>query len=240
MEQTQEADIQSEITDTEMNKAEAGVNVKTRNSLEFIKETSANAVKLVQEIFVNNILVDVFNRDYSLNENHSYVPLNQQTYQKQFDWGNLFVSNEAVFSFNEEWQNFEGTLTSTLSLILNGSIFGERTTDNPDQNNDNGSEPSDPVVTDHPSHETNDGNNIEIPATPVTAETSQVSKQEVTAVPTATANDQSQPVSSKPNVIENGKELPNTSTNNFNVLLLGILLLAAGIGILFSRKMKQN
>ncbi len=247
MKQTQEADIQSNQPEAGSNSAEAGVNVKTSNFIKIIKDTSANIVKFVQKIFVNGALADVVKQKYILNENNLSGSTAEQNYQKQFEWGNLEVSNYAEITFNEELQSFTAKLTSTLSLLFNKSML-ETSTGKPDQNNDNGTSPdhngesgapSEPSDTSSKDSETRDNN--ETPAAPISSQaSSQVTKQGALAIPVKAAEEHTQQVSVKKDQTGHGNQLPNTNTNHYNLLLLGLVLLGFGLAVQFTMKKQRN
>ncbi|WP_419954918.1 LPXTG cell wall anchor domain-containing protein [Neobacillus niacini] len=116
MEQTQTAEVKGSAVDALKKVFEAGVVVTSRNYIEIVKDTAANFVKVIQEIFVNDELVDSIHQDYNVDEIGIQMP--HQTYQKDYDWGSIFVQNLATINYNEPLQVFNTSMTSFLSVVF--------------------------------------------------------------------------------------------------------------------------
>ncbi|MCQ6278539.1 LPXTG cell wall anchor domain-containing protein [Bacillus sp. EB600] len=268
IEQTQTVEVKGSIVNTIKDFVESGVKVTSRNYIEIIKETTTTVANFIQEIFVNNELVDRFTNDYSLEGNDSYH--SQQAFQKQYDWGNLNVENLASVQYNEQLQQFETSMSSYLSLVFGmiGNIDCPKPAPNdnnePPAENNNDDNTSTPPA---PPTESGGGDkgNSDVPASDTVqeptgnSETNTGSGQQATSgqavqtIAVSVSQDHVQttvaPVSqdhvqtiaapvSNNNV--QGNSLPNTATNSYNLLVLGLVLITAGGLLYYTVRKKLN
>ncbi|WP_462410141.1 hypothetical protein [Neobacillus sp. Marseille-QA0830] len=209
-EQTQQAEVKGSIVDALKRAVDVGVNVTSRNYVEIVKDSVKSIVKIFQEIKVNDEVVDVFSNEYTLEEleNGSH----HQKFEKQYDWGNLIVTNFAKVSFNETLQQFETTMSSFLGLgfLMEKETEGKPTNDGPvtppvDGNDDpvtppqDGNQGDDPVTppangNEDPVTPPQDGNSGEGPATPPSNGNEGTVTPPQSETPVPTASQQPQPV----------------------------------------------
>lgn len=239
-EQNQTAEAKSNMNNGENCSVAAGVQVATSNSIEVIKNTSVNAVKLVQKILFNNQIVES-SQDYTFDGNTSYSV--EQKIQKQYEWGFVEVTNSTFVHFNEKFQSVEATLTSFINLVFNKkqSCNGDSDKPKPDDghppdtnnggnssgSNDSG-DPSKNPITPNPGQTEKTSDENSIPAVPVNE-----TKLEQT-VSSDSGNVWTAPSKSDANqTAANVNTLPDTGSNNYNILIVGLLLLVSGTGSLF-------
>ena len=247
--------MKGSIVNTLKDIVESGVNVTSRNYIEIIKETTTTVAKFIQEILVNNELVDRFTDDYSLEGSDSYH--SHQIFQKQYDWGNLNVENLASVQYNEQLQKFETSMSSYLSLVFGmiGNIDCPKpapieNNEPPAENNNDdntGTPPAPPTESgggdkgnsDVPASETvqeptgNSETNTGRSASSVqTVQTISAPVSEYHAQTTAAKAGQDHAQTIAAPVSNNnvqGNSLPITATNSYNLLVLGMVLITAGL-----------
>lgn len=262
MEQTQTAAVKSYLIDTLENVVDIGINVTTRNYIEVFKDTTNSLIKIIQEILVNDELVDVVDYDYALEENDSHASL--QTFHKEYEWGSLIVENSSSILFSEQLKTYQTSMTSFLSLVFGFGKTSNGVSDEPTPNEDEElpSELEDGNTEEEPAPaypeddeeeelppESNDGENgvDPVPAAPVGSDESdpkpnQGDKSQVSFTPVTTELEDVTPIkiNSGDNNVQtpanNENQLPNTATNTFNYLLLGILLVSAGTVVFWQRR----
>lgn len=241
--QVQAAIVNGLLVNTLTEVVQVGVTVTTQNYLEVIKDTTGEFVKFVQKIFVNDQLIDDSSRTTALDAKNVHGAF--QSYEKEFDWGKVIVKNVAVLFLNDQTPDYKAFLKSGISLVFGAELFGgpepkpttppggddEEPTTPPDDNN--GEEPTTPPDDNQGGEPTNPpidqlGEN----PTPVSSNSDASTPSVVKAVTSAT------PVKTATTPASKANELPNTATNHYNLLLFGIVIVAAG-SVLILRKSKK-
>lgn len=252
LDQVQEAIVDGYLINTLQEVVQVGVTVTTQNYMEIVKDATGGVVKFFQKIFVNDQLIDRTERETALDEKNVHGAF--QSYEKEFDWGKVIVKNVAVLFLNDETSDYKAFLKSSISLVFGAELFGapeqkpstppggddEEPTTPPGDNNggepttppgdNNGGEPTNPPIDqpgENPTVPTPGENPTPVSSTPDSS-TPSVVKAAASAAPvkTVTTSD------------TKANELPNTATNHYNLLLLGIVIVASGSVLIFRKSKK--